>query len=365
MNDAMQSISPSSARPPAAPSPLSRVLGGGASTRVVGGVVGASSSAAPPLHLDETRPAALAPPLAPPLRPASPARPGFARTTPIVAATVPHVKYVAQLDFESMAERRGVLGVKVRFFLTLDGILLSLFRDRSAREAAKHVVNVRMHAVSVRVDARELSIAIPGKDKPMRLVVADRATAEKWRDALHAAMSSDIEEFYQLGKTIGGGAFGTVVLAWDRKSKEKCAVKIIQRTSGTSAKMREHLQREMEVMKCVNHPGVVRTYHIFNLHRTIYIAMELVEGGDLFDFISEQASLKEGQAISVVKGILEAVNYLHGENIVHRDLKPENILCVRREWPLEIKLTDFGFASFFKEGEDEMAPGDTMRTPVG
>jgi serine/threonine protein kinase len=271
-----------------------------------------------------------------------------------------HVRYVAQLDYQSVAERRGKLGKRVAYFLTLDGMLLSLFRNRSA--PARQTVNVRMEAVEVGVAEREIRVPVQGKDRPLRLCLADVETAEEWRKALEAARQSHIEDFYTFGKTIGGGAFGHVVEAHNRLTNDRCAVKIIQRSNQASAKTREHLEHEMEVMKKVDHPGIVRTYHIFNLRRTIYIAMELVEGGDLFDFIAGHDSLTENQAIQVIRGILEAVDYLHRHQIVHRDLKPENILCVKKEWPVRVKLTDFGFAGFL----DEDGNGSkTMKTQVG
>jgi tRNA A-37 threonylcarbamoyl transferase component Bud32 len=266
------------------------------------------------------------------------------------------VKYIAQLDFQSWASKRVLLGPKVSFFVTLDGVILTLFKNKSG--PARHIVNVRDHPVVVSIPERELLLTIPGKDgktRPLKLVVEDQICAKQWAGALEAALHSDIKDFYTLGKSIGSGAYGNVVEGFDIRTKEKYAVKIIQR--GSNPKARQHLDQEMNVMKSVWHPGIVRTYHIFNLTRTIYIVMEHVPGGDLFDFIADQASLTEGQAVEAIRGILEAVDYLHRQGIVHRDLKPENILCVERKWPLRIKLTDFGFASFVDKG--------TMTTPVG
>lgn len=292
----------------------------------------------------------------------------IARTSPIEPVVhLSSVKYIAQMDFNSYAVKRGVMGSKTTWFLTLDGVLFSVFKNKSAggagdnngNMAPKHTVNVRSHSVTVDVADKEITLVVPGEKKPWKLILQDEDTAQKWARALEAAMHSDIEEHYRLGKTIGGGAFGNVVMAWDKRTGEKLAIKIVQRSPGSSEKSRQHLEHEMDIMRRVDHPGIVRTYAIFNLRRTIYIAMELVAGGDLFDFIATQDSLTESQAIQVIRGILEAVDYLHRQKIVHRDLKPENILCVERKWPVSVKLTDFGFSSRIDDQED------TMRTQVG
>jgi calcium/calmodulin-dependent protein kinase I len=270
------------------------------------------------------------------------------------------VKYVVQLDCEGWAVRRGLfMWDRTPFFLTLDGFILSLFRDRSG--SVRHAVNVRDVAVAVNVSEAEMVLPMADKERPFRLTLQSVEDAARWKAALEAAVRSDIEDHFRLGKTIGSGAYGNVVEGFDVQTNERRAIKIIQR--GSNLKSREHLSREIQVMmRNISHPGIIRTYQIFDLRRTIYIVMEYVTGGDLFDYIAEQQSLTEGQAVQVMRSILEAVDYLHRNNIVHRDLKPENILCVERTWPLRIKLTDFGFASFI---DPELNDDNTMKTPVG
>ena len=83
-----------------------------------------------------------------------------------------------------------------------------------------------------------------------------------------------------------------------------------------------------------------------------YIVSELVTGGELYDYIIKKKKLTEKSSANIIKQILLAINYMHKQNIVHRDIKPENILLSPEEGlsgdDIQIKLTDFGFATFFK-----------------
>lgn len=268
------------------------------------------------------------------------------------------VKYVAQLDFQSFATRKSKVGKKISYIITLHDLLLSVFRDMSA--PAKFVVNVRDAKVKINVPDKELTLMLPEKDRRVRFFLEDQNVARQWKTALEGALHSDIADFYTLGRSIGSGAYGEVVEGFDIRTQQKYAIKIVHRTS--NLKSRQHLEQEMEVMKTVSHPHIIRTFHIFNLRRSIYIVMEHMSGGDLFDFIAEHDSLTEGQAVQVIASIFKAVDYLHRQRIVHRDLKPENILCVEKKWPVDLKVTDFGFSSFL---DPNLEDDNIMKTPVG
>ena len=82
--------------------------------------------------------------------------------------------------------------------------------------------------------------------------------------------------------------------------------------------------------------------------RCYYIIMELISGGNLFDMIRKEQKFSEEKASTVIKQLCLALNYMHQLNIMHRDLKPENLLCEKNEnGQVMIKLTDFGFATYF------------------
>lgn len=272
------------------------------------------------------------------------------------------VRYIAQVDKEGWIVRRGKVGQKTNFFAVLESTTLSILKNRSG--APRYQFNVRRTPVNVQVEQREMHIFLPGvvgnKDRLLRFHIGTEEEAASWKYALDNAANSHITDYYTFDRTLGSGAYGDVVLAYDVDTNERRAVKIIQR--GKNMKSQEHLAREIQVMKTISHPNIVSTYQIFDLKKAIYIVMEYVPNGDLFDFVAEHDCLKESQASQIIRSLFTAVEFLHRHSIVHRDLKPENILCVNRGWPLQIKVTDFGFASFLDPSNNE---DNTMRTQVG
>ncbi|PXF40190.1 Calcium-dependent protein kinase 1 [Gracilariopsis chorda] len=272
------------------------------------------------------------------------------------------VRYIAQVDKEGWMVRRSKVGQKTNFFAVLESTTLSILKNRSG--PPRYQVNVRRTPVSVQLEQCEMHIFLPGvvggKDRLLRLHIGTEEEAASWKHALDNAVNIHITDYYSFGKELGSGAYGDVVLAYDVDTNERRAVKIIRR--GKNMKSQEHLEREIQVMKTISHPNIVSTYQIFDLKKTIYIVMEYVPGGDLFDFVAEHDCLMESQASQIIRSIFTAVEFLHRHSIVHRDLKPENILCVNRSWPLQIKVTDFGFASFLDPSNDQ---DNTMRTQVG
>lgn len=101
---------------------------------------------------------------------------------------------------------------------------------------------------------------------------------------------------------------------------------------------------EVEIMKLIDHPHIVKIYEYFETELHIFIVMELLEGGELFEKIQKQKFFHEGKAKEIIRDILEALNYLHQRSIVHRDIKPENILFSKND---VLKIADFGTSKFF------------------
>lgn len=156
--------------------------------------------------------------------------------------------------------------------------------------------------------------------------------------------SRRIETFYDMREVLGDGTSGQVRRAIHRQSGEERAVKVIslRRQFDTSL-----MEREVQLLKSIDHPYIVKLVEVFvRPGVAMYLVMELVKGGDLFDSIVEKQRYTEVEARRAMRRLLSAVHYLHNEsNIVHRDLKPENILCSS---PTHVKLADFGLAKIVK-----------------
>jgi len=99
-------------------------------------------------------------------------------------------------------------------------------------------------------------------------------------------------------------------------------------------------------MHKINHPNCVQLYEMFETSKKIYMVMELLTGGELFDRIVAKGSYSEREASDLIKDITSAIQYLHSIGIVHRDLKPENLIYLNQRADSPIKITDFGLAKF-------------------
>ena len=166
----------------------------------------------------------------------------------------------------------------------------------------------------------------------------------------------DLNAVYDISDTLGQGAVDGVVvrLGHHRASGEPVAIKEIPKKVLTTERQKETTRREMEIMMLVASRApaglaVVRLYAIIETASMIYIVMELVEGGELFDHIVEAGAYDEQKARKVMRQILEALRHLHSIGIIHRDIKPENILCDAEG--VNVKIADFGLSNSVSPGQ--------------
>jgi len=153
----------------------------------------------------------------------------------------------------------------------------------------------------------------------------------------------DIEKIYELKTELGRGAFSIVYLATQKASGQQYAVKVINKKD-LGKDYEKNLKMEVDILKKVNHPNIIALKELFDTPDKLYLVMELVTGGELFDKIVEKGSYTESEAGQLVRKIVSAVDYLHNLGIVHRDLKPENLLLKRADNDLEIAIADFGLS---------------------
>jgi len=164
----------------------------------------------------------------------------------------------------------------------------------------------------------------------------------------------EVSDVYIIGEELGRGAFSIVRKGKNKKTGQQVAVKTIEKKFVEKQDLML-LTREIEIMKKVNHPNVLKLYEVFETDETISLVMELVTGGELFYKIVEKGNYSEKEAAGIVKQMIQGVEYLHGEGICHRDLKPENLLCSGEEEqgykPFRVVIADFGLSKVFNSGE--------------
>ncbi|XP_027250167.2 serine/threonine-protein kinase SIK1 isoform X4 [Cricetulus griseus] len=153
--------------------------------------------------------------------------------------------------------------------------------------------------------------------------------------------------FYDVERTLGKGNFAVVKLARHRVTKTQVAIKIIDKTRLDSSNL-EKIYREVQLMKLLNHPHIIKLYQVMETKDMLYIVTEFAKNGEMFDYLTSNGHLSENEARKKFWQILSAVEYCHNHHIVHRDLKTENLLL---DGNMDIKLADFGFGNFYKPGE--------------
>nr|XP_042136853.1 serine/threonine-protein kinase SIK2 isoform X3 [Peromyscus maniculatus bairdii] len=153
--------------------------------------------------------------------------------------------------------------------------------------------------------------------------------------------------FYDIEGTLGKGNFAVVKLGRHRITKTEVAIKIIDKSQLDAVNL-EKIYREVQIMKMLDHPHIIKLYQVMETKSMLYLVTEYAKNGEIFDYLANHGRLNESEARRKFWQILSAVDYCHDRKIVHRDLKAENLLLDNN---MNIKIADFGFGNFFKTGE--------------
>ncbi|CAL8353683.1 calcium/calmodulin-dependent protein kinase type 1 [Gadus morhua] len=168
--------------------------------------------------------------------------------------------------------------------------------------------------------------------------------------------TTDIKEHYDFKEVLGTGAFSEVVLAEEKGTQRLVAIKCIPKKALEGKE--NNIENEIAVLHRIQHTNIVSLEDIYESTSHLYLVMQLVSGGELFDRIVEKGFYTERDASQLIHQILDAVKYLHDMGIVHRDLKPENLLYYSMDEDSKIMISDFGLSKI--EGS-----GSVMSTACG
>ncbi|KAI5416233.1 variant 2, CBL-interacting serine/threonine-protein kinase 24 [Lathyrus oleraceus] len=154
---------------------------------------------------------------------------------------------------------------------------------------------------------------------------------------------------YEVGRTIGEGTFAKVKFAKHSDTGESVAIKVMAKSTILKHRMVEQIKREISIMKIVRHPNIVRLHEVLASETKIYIILEFVMGGELYDQIVQQVKLSENESKRYFQQLIDAVAHCHKKGVYHRDLKPENLLLDAFG---NLKVSDFGLSALTKQGDD-------------
>nr|XP_020480460.1 death-associated protein kinase 2-like isoform X2 [Monopterus albus] len=166
----------------------------------------------------------------------------------------------------------------------------------------------------------------------------------------------NVEDLYEIGEVLGSGHFGQVRQVRERASGKCWAGKFLKIRKNSCSRLgldRSSVEQEVEILQAVQHPNIVILKDVFESRAEVVLILELVSGGELFDFIAQKDNLLESEAIEFMKQILQGLSFMHSKNIAHFDLKPENVMLSDNVSPHpNIKLIDFGLAHLFHQAPE-------------
>jgi calcium/calmodulin-dependent protein kinase I len=193
----------------------------------------------------------------------------------------------------------------------------------------------------------------------------------KWEDVLKddiqpvneettAHKSGAINNVYiREDKELGQGAFSKVFEATHRLTKKKYAIKCVSKQAAQEQDV-EAVRKEIDFLTHIKHPNIIRLYEVYENTSEIFLVLELMEGGELFDRIVAKRCFSEEEARRALCMIASAVQHLHSHSIVHRDLKPENILY-KSPNDDHLVLSDFGLSVDVPDGRSLTQPCGTLQ----
>eukprot|EP01128_Nolandella_sp_AFSM9_P009602 TRINITY_DN621_c0_g1_i1.p1 TRINITY_DN621_c0_g1~~TRINITY_DN621_c0_g1_i1.p1 ORF type:complete len:342 (-),score=115.40 TRINITY_DN621_c0_g1_i1:49-966(-) len=165
---------------------------------------------------------------------------------------------------------------------------------------------------------------------------------------------ANIDDYYNVtNEVLGQGYFAVVKVCHHKKTGKKYAVKLVNKSL---VEKEETLANEIDILSSIDHPNCVNLVAMFDTEDILFIVMELMEGGELYEEIVRRKLFTEEDAAHIINQLCAALDYLHERGIVHRDLKLENLLLKSTD-SLDIKLADFGLSKLYS--------GEALQTACG
>eukprot|EP00914_Ancora_sagittata_P031496 GHVO01063836.1.p1 GENE.GHVO01063836.1~~GHVO01063836.1.p1 ORF type:complete len:1053 (-),score=201.67 GHVO01063836.1:217-3375(-) len=266
--------------------------------------------------------------------------------------------------YEGYLRKRGkyLSGRKSRYYILIDNVVY-YYAKKSAMKPRGILFLEGCSVEKHHATALPYGICVThnGEKPTKRLLYANSENERSyWIDALRAAVKQQGgENTYKIQDQIGRGKFSLVYRAISERSGMEYAVKVIDKNQITKQE-RNMLLSEMGILKLLHHPHVIRLKETLDTCDTLYIVMDLIRGGELFDLLQEKKRLDETQCNRIIHQLLSTLTYIHKCGIVHRDLKPENILLTDRSPEADIKITDFGLSCVCGPSESLSQPCGTL-----
>ena len=220
---------------------------------------------------------------------------------------------------------------------------------------------LKEEATKILEEKKYYSFSINFPDKKRIYFCDNKLEIKEWIKHLRIATNySNILQIYKITDELGQGSFSLVKLAINKVTKQKVAVKIMDKKKMSSSRL-ESARTEIEIMKICKFPYIIEFIEAYENLDYIYIFMEYCPGGTLYGFIKKRNfQIKEELTASIMYRIFLAVYYFHSYGIAHRDLKPENVLMTTDDENADIRILDFGLGKIIGPNEKCSEPYGTV-----
>jgi Ca2+-binding EF-hand superfamily protein len=288
----------------------------------------------------------------------------FLKGSPTEREDDPDEDYKEQVMFEGEMMRKAKENKLKKYYYKLFDKELRVYKSKDD-EASKTMVN--LIGIFIKIEPEEpldkknviypFTLIFPNKERTFYLL--SKNDRENWVAKVKKAIGyASLTDFYDVKEPVGKGKFGTVKLGIHKKTGKKVAIKVMKKKQMTLQDI-ELQKREIEILKICQHPSIIKLLDIFENQDYIYIVMEYLKGGDLFNYLEKRDfTIPESKARELSHSIATGIFYLHSYGIAHRDLKPENILMTDESDEATPKLVDFGLSKI-------VGPSEKCNDPFG
>jgi len=262
--------------------------------------------------------------------------------------------YPTRLHHEDAVYKVSEEGEMKKFLLVLNDNELFYFKDDNGKNEFKQMYNlsgcfVEKNGIALVNNVKYYCFSIYFSGKYRNFYTLSKEATEIWVEKIKASLGNrDINEFYDIQEQIGKGSFGSIKLAINKRTKEKVAVKVVQKKTAISVEL---VYFEIQIMKKCNNQNIVKYIDHFETSKAIYIVMEYLAGTTLSDYLKSRTSMSEKSTAKIIYQIANGINYLHSIDVVHRDIKPSNVILLRVGNKLQVKIIDFGLSKILGKEE--------------
>eukprot|EP01017_Pseudomicrothorax_dubius_P024943 TRINITY_DN2657_c0_g1_i5.p1 TRINITY_DN2657_c0_g1~~TRINITY_DN2657_c0_g1_i5.p1 ORF type:complete len:420 (-),score=74.47 TRINITY_DN2657_c0_g1_i5:597-1856(-) len=237
--------------------------------------------------------------------------------------------------------------LKNRFFIMFEDRLVYCNNTKERREKGFIFLDMLRVEEVQSADGKKGFLLISNR-KTEQIFCSNSEAYEKWlRVFRERSTFRDFNKHYAITKAIGKGSFAIVYQATRYSDNAEFAIKSFdKRKIDPNSKNKAGLINEVNIMRTLNNPSIIRLYEVYETDNHINLVLELLKGGELFEKIIEKGFYTDKDAKVLMYKMLDALNYMHTKGIMHRDIKPENLILSSSENDVDIKIADFGLATY-------------------